>query len=408
MQIFVDLTCGVLGAILLAVVYYGFEFQWPGTYRNLADTFGLKVTQRLWRLISFRAGPVFLAGILIWTIAHRVKGSGWLAVIVMVALHILSSNGRAFVKSFIPGRPEAAINYGSYHLVAAFVAAAAGVASSLVAPFARDYVPSRESLVDGFWTALLVATAAGFVLRMVGTDAPDRNPDSVSYWVDRAVRDASIDAFDMLFSTASTARADPLLVKAFAIAEILQRPAWFRHGERLLGLLRGSGTYGIMQVAADRPIGDEESVRRFCTEIADKYFFEVSEDGYGSALSNEIWAVAGRHNGDRHFHDTVDRLYGSFLYEVNWVQLDEDSKNVGILELRRYATEWGIRVITTCEQVDISSNSWGHFDSASRPQGLPQDAWWTFESRCPIEVQNVQVYETGRKSAPVIPLQVRG
>ncbi|WP_146249153.1 MULTISPECIES: hypothetical protein [unclassified Curtobacterium] len=212
----------------------------------------------------------------------------------------------------------------------------------------------------------------------------------------------------MLFSTASAASADPLLVKAFAIVEILQRPAWFRRGERLLGSLRGSGTYGIMQVAAERPISDEESVRRFCEEIAGRKFFKVSEHGYGSALSNEIWAVAGRHNGDRPFHDTVERLYASFLYQANWVQLDADAKNVGILELRRYAAEWGIRVITTCEHVDISSNSWGHFDSVSRPHGITQDAWWTFESRCPIEVQDIQIYESGRTCAPVVPLQVRG
>ena len=425
MSFLVDLICGILGAALLTVVYYGFEFQWPGTYRNLADTFGLRITERLWRLVSFRAGPVFLTSILIWSISNRLAGTGWLAVTLTVVLHVAGSNGRAFIKSFIPGRPEAVINYGSYHLAAGSIAIAAGVGGSLIAPFAQNYVPSRQSFVDGFWTALLVATAAGFVLRVVGTDAPDRDPGSTDYLTTRAQRDASIDSFDMIFSTASAANADPLLVKAFAIAEILQRPSWFRRGERAFGKLRGRGTYGIMQIAADRPISDRASVQIFSETIAGQVFFDLLEGSFATAASNRVWGVSGRHNGDRNFYNAVERLYDSFLYQITWVHPgsegisetetqpehqtgpDTAREKIGILELRRYATEWGVRIIADCEKVEVTSDQLGQIESLTRPVELGASTWWTAEVRCPIEVDKIQVFKTGRTTAPIVPLLVR-
>ena len=44
------------------------------------------------------------------------------------------------------------------------------------------------------------------------------------------------------------------------ITESIQRPKWFRRLERILGLIYRRGTYGIMQVRNDRPIGDKQSI----------------------------------------------------------------------------------------------------------------------------------------------------
>jgi hypothetical protein len=56
--------------------------------------------------------------------------------------------------------------------------------------------------------------------------------------------------------------ADANLVAAVLLTENLRRPAWVRAIERAKGKLSAPGSYGVMQVMADKPISDRESIDR--------------------------------------------------------------------------------------------------------------------------------------------------
>lgn len=401
-----DIVMGFAGSMVLAAVYYGFAFQWPGTYRNLADTFGLDVTQRLWRLLAFRSAPVFLTGILVWHVSQRLGGTGWLSVGIMITIHVGFSNGRAFVRSFLPGRPESAINYASYHLSAGLIAIAAAVVSSVLAPFASDFVPSTQSLIDAFWTTLFLAVAAGVVLRVTGNDSPERDPRSTSYWEKRALADTSVETFDMIFASSATAQADPMLVKSFAIMEILQRPSWVRRTERLLSGFRKSGSYGIMQIQSSDPISDTESVSIFAAQISGQTFFELYMGDSATPIKNRLWGIAGRHNGDKVFYDGVERLYYGQLYRIRWLNEEGSQGSIGIVGMRRYATKWGLRIASTSDEIVVKESDSGSRYPARRPETSESGSWWYVEVEIPIEVERVQVTEPNQSDAPVFSLQI--
>ena len=46
------------------------------------------------------------------------------------------------------------------------------------------------------------------------------------------------------------------------IIENIQRPCWFRRIETLIGKVARRGSYGIMQVQADRPLSNKQSIKQ--------------------------------------------------------------------------------------------------------------------------------------------------
>jgi hypothetical protein len=395
----VDTVAGLAGSALLAAAYYGFEFQWPGTYRNLANTFNLNIRSRLSRLVGFRAGPVFVASILIWTVAHFYGGSGWLAVTISTAIYILSTNGRAFIRSLSPGRPEALINYGSYHALAATIAASAGSVASFVAPHVSALVPTMQSLVDGAWTALLIAVSAGFILRASSASRDDTVGPRYRY--ERAKSDAGIDLFDYLFRAAAEHSVDPLIARSVAVAEILQRPRWVRSAERLLGRFRSQGSYGVMQITSTKPISDQESIRRFCVAHSGERGFRFATEDYASMHDGQLWQVGGSHNGDKEFIDSITESYEWYLAQVEWIQSSESFGAIGIIERRRYATEVGFRIATNCEGIYGRALPGGPELNLRRPSGTEVGAWWYFEYRVPANMWRVFIGEEDGTARPL-------
>lgn len=102
------------------------------------------------------------------------------------------------------------------------------------------------------------------------------------------------------------------LVIAVVLAEVQQRPRWFRRLERLGGKVLGAGTYGVAQVAADNPITDEESI--------DILVDRLNTDAVRDALlkgpySLEFEKICQDLNSDfrhasriKHFYETIDQL----------------------------------------------------------------------------------------------------
>lgn len=402
------LGLGLVGFGLLAITYAGFEHHWPTSYRNLSDTYGLRVTARLWRLVCFRAAPVYITATLLIALADRAHANSYATVAVAVGIHSLLTNGRAFVNGIVPGRPEAVINYGSYHLLAVLISSTAAVLAFLTAPVAQKWVPTTTSLTESLWTAGLVAVIGAFLLRLTTKEEDDEDrPNGVRYWYERAVRDTGIETFDRAFTLAAETGTDPLVVRAVAVAEILQRPRWLRRAERVLGTIRRRGSYGVMQMGAFRPLSDEESIALFCYEFSGLVALKTDETGrYAEADSETLWQIGGKHNGNRAFIDTVTDLYSWFAANSTWVQSDDAFGLIGIIEKRRYAEQVGFRIATTSEAIEISTA--GGTALLARPTGSPVGQWWWLESRIPIGESGLWIREEGAREFALVKPGISG
>lgn len=401
-----SLAIGLLGFGLLTVIYAGYEHHWPSSYRNLADTYGLRVTQRLWRLVTFRALPVFFVTTLVVALSNRAHGEAAIAVITAVTLHTAVTNVRALVNGLIPGRPEAIINYGSYHLLAVGISAMGAIFGYLAFPFTKQYVPSTTSLTESVWTAGLVAVLGAFLIRLTSKEEEGRSSDE-RYKYEKALRDAGIDLFDEIFSRAAHFRADPLLARSVAVAEILQRPLWLRRSERFLGLFRRAGSYGIMQMQADRPLSDAESIDLFCKEYRNLVALEVDESGtYGQSNHSMLWLAGGKHNGDKTFIDTITALYEWFAANTEWVQSEDAFGLIGVIEKRRYAVEVGFRIGTTAESIEFLLGD--DIERLKRPLESGVGDWWWIEKRLPITSIGLWVREEGCEQFILVDPEKRG
>jgi len=396
----ISIALGTGGFILLLVIYAGFEYQWPTSYRSLSDTYGLRVSARLWRLISFRAIPIFLTSTLLVSLATRAHAIPFVTIAVAVVMHSAVTNGRAFINGLIPGRPEANVNYGSYHALAVGITASAALLAFPLFPLTRGLVPSTDSLIDALWTAGLVAVAGAFILRITTNDREDESPGML-YKYERAVRDSGIDLFDAMFQVGAAQGTDPLLIRAIAVVEILQRPKWLRRCERVLGRFRRHGSYGVMQMTSNHPLSDRESIVRFSREHQGDFMITLDESArYSSVNENEIWRIAGQHNGDRQFIDAVSNFYDWFASNILWVQSDSSFGLIGIIEKRRYATSVGYRIATTSEALELVAEEGDR--QVSRPRASEPGSWWWIEVEVSLKFPMLFIREEGQEEYALV------
>lgn len=100
--------------------------------------------------------------------------------------------------------------------------------------------------------------------------------------------------------------ADPHLVSAVMLVENLERPRWFRVLERLKGRIFPEGTYGVMQVASERPLQDLESIRR---AVRDRMAnLQLTKDE-GYVDQEALVAFARQYNPDPAYHKLLLYAY---------------------------------------------------------------------------------------------------
>lgn len=390
------------GLALLVITYAGFEHHWPTSYRNLSDTYGLRVSARLWRLVSFRAVPVYIISTLLIALSDRFHANSFVTIALAVGIHSIVTNGRAFVNGLVPGRPEAVINYGSYHALALCISFSAAALAFLTAPVTLTYVPTTESLTESLWTAGLVAVIGAFLLRLTSKEEDaDGRSEGARYWYERAVRDSGIGIFDRAFALAAETGTDPLVVRAVAVAEILQRPKWLRQAERALGLVRRQGSYGVMQMGSSRPLSDEESIARFCAEYSGQVGLRIDQTGrYAEADADVLWSIGGKHNGNRPYIDTITDLYSWYAANTTWVQANDAFGLIGIIEKRKYAAHVGFRIATTSESIEVGTAA--GVARIPRPAGSTVGQWWWCERRIAIGEFGLWIREEGSGTFAIV------
>jgi hypothetical protein len=219
-------------------------------------------------------------------------------------------------------------------LVGVLVAALlASLSRGLFAPI----VPDASELSATLWTAVLAGIIGAYLTRVARHGGLTENE-----MVADSRRRIPPHLWDAAGAAAEAHGVDADLVHAVMIVENLERPPWTRALERLKGRVLPSGTYGIMQVWADRPITDEESIQR-----AVERFVGVDVIGDGGLLDRQVFkAFAARYNPDLNFAMLLENAY-YHIWTANQpaddVASDVQQRRVPIPHHRAHADDAGAR-----------------------------------------------------------------
>lgn len=290
------------GVGFLWVFYQVVRSDWPDNYFALSDITSLEISKSLPRYAAFRLLPVFLACLFVAVLAEGWTESGVLAGLAVALIHGALTAGRGF-RSALHRKTLNRASLLAAHLAVGASLLLTGFAAGLMAqwPPAQNLIPDSDAVVSELWTALFAALLGAFLVkRTMGREVSEgellyqlleRLPgDLVEY--------ASLEAV--------TNQVDPDLVIALMAAENVQRPAWIRSFERLAGRFKKTGTYGIMQVEAEKPLSDKESIRRAIEERLPRRLFRSDEYQVDySALTEFVRS----YNDDHDYVEMVEQLY---------------------------------------------------------------------------------------------------
>lgn len=158
-------------------------------------------------------------------------------------------------------------------------------------------VPDPSEFVNAVWTAAFVVILSTAALKFFN------NSVTSEQLLHRAKSDIGEELWGEVPLIAQPYDCDPTFVRAVIAGEALQRPRWLRNLEGIKGKLHPSGTYGVAQVRADRPISDRESISRLCEMFASFYPEAQQLD------SERLMAKIELHNPDRRFSRLVYDFY---------------------------------------------------------------------------------------------------
>ena len=239
----------------MRLFYTAVRIEWPSNYLTAQDAAGLIVRRSVQRYLLFVLGPVYLASLLMATVAMREGSHGLLVGLTIGLLHGIRHSGYR-IRATLAEQPDSRLRtrgvllHGTLLLLSLIAALLGGLGPG---PF--DFVvPPLEEFFIAFWTVALLAVVGVIVINKT------KYPSSVEDLSAIAMREAPSDLVNYAREKANEAGVDVRLVLAILYAENLQRPAWFRRLERIKGKVFRRGSYGIMQVSAVRPISDTESI----------------------------------------------------------------------------------------------------------------------------------------------------
>ena len=246
----------VLSAVILHIAYLAIRSNWPDSYTSVSD-FGtnLKINRPL-SYIAFRLGPVFIITLFGSVNLERSGYYVWLFAALLILLHGGTTVGKANYKLIRSKRRP--IRFWPL-LILYMIVFCAVVATIILAVCLRNLleplVPDVKEIIPEIWGALFV----GILAAMFYVATSNRIVHSNNIVAKQRERIGQ-SLLDYARLEAKKAQCDPILLEAIMITESIQRPKWFRRLERILGLIYRRGTYGIMQVRNDRPIGDKQSI----------------------------------------------------------------------------------------------------------------------------------------------------
>jgi len=259
------------------------------------------------RWLAFRSAPVFLSSLFLSATATRWGQNSLAAIVVMSSTHIVTTYARPVVVGIrVRALPAQRVSFWLLSVVLIVFSNLIGLALSDIAD---PLIPSASESVRVLWTGAFAAIVAGAVVKLMS-----RDEGTFKFVLFERSRSEIPEA--LFVHAATEARrfaADQSLVIAVMIVENLQRPKWLRRLENAFGRFRSSGTYGVMQVQAEKPITDEQSI----TFAIEKFFTgtEISSPENSWEKNERLQPFISRFNSNPIFKSLVSEALDHFVTE---------------------------------------------------------------------------------------------
>lgn len=234
-QVFASAVIGFLGGGLLNAFYATVKHAWPANYFSIDSSGDYSIARNPIQFAVFRFAPPMLAVAAAGVIADQHGAIGWLTCAVVLVVH-----GSRLVRALASDVEERARSMFAWH---ACVLVAVVGSSTLAAKFRGllgPFVPSPHEITTSIWTAIIAAVLAVYLRGLAFGKMSTRDATL------RALRRMRPSVYRAIVATAGAHGYPPSVPIALAIAEMMQRPSWFRFLEyRLPG--SSTRTTGIFQ-----------------------------------------------------------------------------------------------------------------------------------------------------------------
>lgn len=298
------LTAVALGVAFLHVFFRAVESKWPVSYASLASGPDYAISRNIVRYLAFRLGPVGVTVAYAAVTLRRAHAPVVITGAVIGLIHGLLTSGRAMLELVrrrkVRSRPLVAVMHPTVVILVTTVALVAGAASANLDPV----VPAASDVVSSLWIGLIAGVIGSYIGRLTQTSSID-----VAEVLTASRRSIPDEVWNSAAAVAADAGADVQLVHAVMLIENIQRPAWFRRLERLAGRLVGHGTYGVLQVASDRPLSEADSLRVAIESRFTETPMLTADDG--TIDYEALTAFARGYNPDPKFEELLMQAFSS-------------------------------------------------------------------------------------------------
>lgn len=298
-----SVATGLVAALALNLVYRRIQSEWPQSYFSLTDYWSHVKALVPSRYIVFRFGPVVLVGLFGVRQMEALEWPAWPFSAVTFVAHAGATSLRAGWRIVRYRRSDE--RWGPLlvlHLVTTAAVAGCLVAATLLGDWISVLVPDLESIRNEIWAALLGSMLTFAFIR--STRAPQRTLADIIATQRQRI---GPELLSYARRTAAENDLDAKIVETVLLVESIQRPQWFRRLEWLKGILFRSGSYGIMQVQTQRPIGDRASID-LALEIHHDAFRTPSQhdSGHDEPVSSQLCG----YNRSQAFLELADDIHG--------------------------------------------------------------------------------------------------
>lgn len=291
-----------VGSKVLHLVYKSVQTNWPESYTSISTDFDQQVrTNPLRSVVLFRGGPVFLIALFIAVLLERYGGFPWSGATLLIIIYLAFTTVKAIWETVGHPRPPHWTVLVLYHLTAALVVILAVLFATALRKPLEGFIPPTKDLLIALWAGLFAGIFAATARTLLS--APKLSKVEI---IEQLRADAGSDTWNYISEVSNTDSELRDLLRALVLAEVQQRPRWFRRLERVKGIFYGPGTYGVAQVSSPKPINDQKSIellaKRFSTYSIPKHYGEYPDY---QKLRKDLLA----HNPDGTHADRIIEFY---------------------------------------------------------------------------------------------------
>jgi hypothetical protein len=319
-----DISGTIAGCALIYLFYTAVRTRWPANYASSTNDFGMIVNRTVARYTAFALAPTYIVGLLAGTTVTRAGGDGRLTALSIGAFHVLRMYSvkitRTLRNDHTATRIPALILDGTLAAGVILIAYVAGLGPGRF----TFVVPPVDEFFKSLWGTVFVAMVAAIVISKTNVQF------DIARLITRSRKEVGAKLITLARDEAKRVGASPDLAEAVLLTENLQRPRWFRTLERVKGRIFPRGSYGVMQVMADRPLSDEESIRKAVEiHLPD---IQVDHDKNGYPVHRSLDAALKTYNPDSVFVDLASSIYWQIRTPIPMTPSKTDGDRAGEAE----------------------------------------------------------------------------